>query len=215
MKITSVVLPAVLLLAGCAGPRTITNDVTSVGEWPSGRAPGSYAFERLPSQQGREAESEALEISARQALGKAGFRPAAVGETPDVLVQAGVRDTRYYAAGPWGDPMGWGGGWGYGWGPYRYGPWGYARWGGFYPYQYDTTRYERHVGLLIRDQASGKPLYEARAVSDGYLPAEGPVLSAMFEAAMMDFPRPALNPRRVVVDVVPAGAAPVAPAASR
>ena len=39
---------AALLLAGCAAMNTVTSEVVSYGDWPAGRAPGSYVFERLP-----------------------------------------------------------------------------------------------------------------------------------------------------------------------
>ncbi|MFN7724019.1 MAG: hypothetical protein ACK5QH_03020, partial [Rubrivivax sp.] len=45
------VLGAAALLAGCSTLRTVTSEVRSYGEWPAGRATGSYAFDRLPSQQ--------------------------------------------------------------------------------------------------------------------------------------------------------------------
>ena len=51
------------LLAGCAAMRSLSTEVSSYGEWPAGRQPGSYAFERLPSQQARATETELLELS--------------------------------------------------------------------------------------------------------------------------------------------------------
>lgn len=195
MKTTALVLSAVLL-AGCAGLRSVSSEVSSFGEWPAERKPGTYAFERLPSQQARPAESEALEASAAQALAKAGFKAAEQGQAPDVLVQVGAGDARV-AVNPWDEPLWWRGGFGF----HRYGPWMSPRWG--MGMQWDFPRYERQVGLLIRDRASGKPLYEARARSEGNAPAQGSVLTAMFEAALMDFPRLGINPRRVVVEVAP------------
>jgi hypothetical protein len=62
-----------------------------------------------------------------------------------------------------------------------------------------VPRYEREVAVLIRDRASGKPLFEARASSEGNSSPGARVLSAMFNAALMDFPRLGLNPRQVVV----------------
>jgi hypothetical protein len=67
--------------------------------------------------------------------------------------------------------------------------------------RYDFPRYERQVALLIRDRASGKPLFEARASSEGSSRLDDAVLAAMFQAAMMDFPRLGMNPRRVVVEL--------------
>ncbi len=198
-KITAFVslTAAAVLLSGCAAMRSVSSDVSSFGEWPAGRQPGTYAFERLPSQQARAAESDALEASVTQALAKAGFTPAAAGQAPDVLVQAGASDARVVVS-PWDDPLWWRGGFGY----HRYGPWMSPRWG--LGMRYEVPRYERQVGLLIRDRASGKPLYEARASSEGNTPAHGALLTAMFEAALMDFPRLGMNPRRVVVEMAPA-----------
>ena len=188
-----VVLVAALFLGGCAALRSVSSNVSSFGEWPAERKPGTYAFERLPSQQARPAETEALEASATQALAKAGFTPAAAGQLPDVLVQVGAGDARVIS--PWDDPLWWRGGFGY----HRYGPWMSPRWA--LSMRYDVPRYERQVGLLIRDRATGKPLYESRASSEGNTPAQGAVLTAMFQAALMDFPRLGMNPRRVVVEV--------------
>ena len=83
-----------VLLGGCAAVSTVSTDVSSFGEWPADRKPGTYAFERLPSQAARAAESAALEAAAMPALAKAGFTPAAAGATPDVLVQVGARTDR-------------------------------------------------------------------------------------------------------------------------
>jgi hypothetical protein len=193
----SSLLAGAALLSGCATLNTVSSSVASYGEWPAERKPGSYAFERLPSQQARAAESEALEASARSALEKAGFTPAADGQSPDVLVQVGARDARYVVS-PWDDPMWWRGSFGY----WRYGPWVSPRWG--VNMRYDSfPRYERQVALLIRDRATGKPLFETRATSEGNARSDASLLSAMFEASMMDFPRLGMNPRRVVVELPP------------
>jgi hypothetical protein len=181
-----------LALSGCAAMRSVSSDVSTFGDWPADRKPGSYAFERLPSQQARAAEADALEAAARPALAKAGFTPAEPGKEPDVLVQVGARATRY-DANPWADPIWWRGGFGY----WRYGPWMGPSWS--LSMRYDATRYEREVALLIRDRASGKPLFEARASNEGGTSAGPETLAAMFQAALMDFPKTGVNPRRVVV----------------
>jgi hypothetical protein len=181
-----------LLLAGCAAMRSVSSDVTTFGAWPADRQPGVYAFERLPSQEARAADAEALEALARPALAKAGFTPAAAGQEPDVLVQVGARTTRTDVY-PWADPLWWRGGFGY----WRRGPWLGPSWS--ISAHYDATRYEREVAILIRDRASGKPLFEARASNEGGTMAGADTLAAMFQAALMDFPRIGVNPRRVVV----------------
>lgn len=124
----------------------------------------------------------------------------AAGATPDVLVQVGSRVGR--ADGPWADPFWWRGGFGY----WRYNPWVGPRWG--YSLQVDlSARYDHEVAVLIRDRASGKPLFEARASHESVSTSAGATtLAAMFDAALADFPKLGLNPRRVTV------ALPAAPA---
>ena len=185
-----------LLLAGCAALDSLTVDVSSTGDWPAGRASGSYAFERLPSHQAQAELTAGLEAAARGALLRAGFRPAAESEAPDVLVQVGARD-RLLGVQVWEDPLWWRGGYG----PWRYGPWMSPYWGPSGWYQ--VPRYEREVAVLIRDRASGRPLFEARASSEGNGSPGARELAAMFDAALMDFPRLGLNPRRVVVPLPP------------
>lgn len=191
-------LPLVLAaaaLSGCAALSSVSSDVSSFGEWPSDRKPGTYAFERLPSQAQKAAESDALEALARPALAKAGFKPVEAGQQPDVLVQVGSR-VGYADAYPWADSLWWRGSFG----AYRHGPWLGPRWGVGLGMQFDARRYEREVAVLIRDRASGKPLYESRASRESSSTSTGnATLSAMFEAALLDFPKLGMNPRRVEV----------------
>jgi hypothetical protein len=191
-------LAGALTLSGCAALRSVSTEVSSFGEWPAERQAGTYAFERLPSQQAQAAETELLENAARPALEKAGFKPAAEGQMPDVLVQVGARDSRTISS-PWDDPIWWRGGFGY----WRHGPWLAPRWN--LSMRYDFPRYESQVALLLRDRASGKPLYETRASAETGSRAGVELYSALFQASLMDFPRLGMNPRRVVVEV---GAAP-------
>jgi hypothetical protein len=193
--------PAVLalgMLAGCASLNSLDVDVASYGTWPSGRAPGSFAFERLPSQQAQAERQGALETAARDALERAGFTHAADPANADVTVQLGARITRYDTS-PWDDPFWWR------WGP---SPWrhpgfhGYPGW--YHPHfgfgsSFSSPRYDREVALLVRDRRTGAPLYETRATSDGYSAGDTALLAAMFEAALKDFPTPAVSPRRVTI----------------
>jgi len=192
-------------LAACSGPYTLAVDVTSFGNWPSGRAPLSYAFERLPSQQEGEASQhqQELEENARAALERAGFQPAADPKTADILVSLGARlSATDYA--PWDDPLwwrwhgrlGWGGAWRYGgargWGPYPYG------WGGL-PLD---RRYDREVAVLMRDRATGEPLYEAHASHESLSIGDGGTVSALFAAALVDFPKAQPKSHRVTVQAM-------------
>lgn len=190
---TAALALAATVLTGCASLSSITSEVSSYGDWPAARAPGSYAFERLPSQQAAAAESDALEAAAAPALAKAGFRPAAVGEQPEVLVQVGARFQRTDDQ-LWDERLWWSLGYGgYGWSRrHLLAP----RWSLAYG---SPPRYDREVALLIRDAASGKPLFEARASNEGTLRNDPELQGAMFEAALADFPKLGLNPRRVTV----------------
>lgn len=176
----ALLIAAPLLLAGCAALKTISPEVRSFGSWPADRAPGSYSFERLPSQQdplSRAAEWEAL---AAPALAKAGLKPAPAGTPADVIVSLGVR-VGISDADPWADPL-----W-YRWHAPLYG-WRFGPPGRGHPL-FIERRYEREVGLLLRDRASGQPLYEARASHDGATRGDDGLIGALFEAALSDFPK--------------------------
>ena len=193
----AIVAAAAALATGCATVNTISSEVSSFGEWPAARAPGTYAFERLPSQEARADNQTVLENAARGAIESAGFKPATDPARADVLVQLGARTTQQYR-GPYEDPF-----WprwylGYGRGFY----WGLnAHWSA------PSSRYDREVAVLLRDRASGKTLYETRAVNTGYAGADMTLLTAMFDAAMKDFPKPAVSPRRVDI-TLPSATAP-------
>ena len=189
-------LAASIVIGGCAGMATLSSEVASYGEWPAGQAAGTYAFERLPSQQAREPQQDALEDAARPALEAAGFKPAPAGTEPQVLVQVGARVTRTDRS-PWDDPLWWRGSYGF----WRYGPWPGPSWR--MGMRLDSPRYDREVAVLLRDRASGKPIYEARASNDGYSIGNAQLLSAMFAAALKDFPAVGLSPRTVVVPLAP------------
>lgn len=188
---------AAATLAGCAGLHSLSCDVSSYGDWPAGRAPGHYAFDRLPSQQAQPAETAAVEAAARPALAKAGFEPVAAGQEPDVLVQVGTRMQRTDEP-LWTDPLWWHGGFGY----WRHSAYGGPDW--MLSASLDRRpRYDHEVAVLLRDRASGKPLFETRATNEGSTPIDAAGLAAMFQAALMDFPKLGLNPRTVIVPLVP------------
>ncbi len=196
MRATPLVLAAALL-SGCAALSSVSSDVSSYGEWPASRAPGTYAFERLPSQQALAAESDALEAAATPALAKAGFTPAAAGREPDVLVQVGSRYQRSEDS-RWDDRLWWSAGFGHWRRGYGLSP----RFG--FAYSSEPARYDREVAVLIRDRASGKPLFEARATNEGMRRGDPVIQAALFQAALADFPKLGINPRRVTVALPPA-----------
>lgn len=185
-------LPVAAALAGCASFNEITADVASFGEWPAGRAPGTFGFDRRPSQATQGQAQARLEEAARVALVKAGFRPAAEGVEPEFVVQVGARVSRSDRS-PWDDPLWWHGG---------FGRWRMSPWRGPYwtpAWRVESPRYEREVALLLRDRASGRPLYEARASSESVQAGFGAVLAPMFVAAMSGFPKAHATPHAVTV----------------
>lgn len=178
---------AAVALGGCAGFGGLSSTVTSYSQWPAGRAPGSYVFERLPSQQAR-SDAPILEAAAAPALQRRGFLPAASGQNADYSVQLGVRVT--------GSDPGLYGDWG-GFGRISSGYWGRGVGFGVGLGLPLTPVYEREASLIVRDRRSGQVIYETRAINDGASPSVQSLLPAMFEAALVDFPHGS-GPRRVV-----------------
>jgi Domain of unknown function (DUF4136) len=187
---------AALALGGCASLNTTMSvDLSTFGEWPQGRSAGSYAFERLPSQQSpaeAAARQQVLEGAAAAALAKAGFTPAQPGQTPVYLVQVAGQLNRTVGA-LWEDPLWWNGS--FGWRSGR--PWVGPYWG--VHMRLPPSSYERRAALLIRDRETGKPLFEAKVVDVNAAPSDAREIQGLFMAAMMDFPRTGINPRRVTV----------------
>ncbi len=193
-------------LAGCASLYNLDADVSSYSRWPAGRAPSTYAFERLPSQQTRPQQAQLLEDAARSGLERAGLAAVPEGSAPDVTVQLGARITETDRS-PFDDPF-WYGGRGFWHRPFIYGRYGWPfggpgwRRGGLWDPSLDFPTYEREVAVLVRDKRSGEPLYEARVETQGPTSGVAAILPAMFVAAMRDFPGgSADNPHRVIVQL--------------
>ncbi len=190
---------AAMLLGACSGPYMVSSEVASFGSWPAERPPGSYFFERLPSQQmGKPSEQQLkLEAAAAAALAKAGFKPAADARSADVLVSLGMTISAQDLA-PWDDPLWWR--WHGSYRHWRYGGWprstlmiqSASMW---------ERRYERNAALLLRDRQTAEPLYEARASNDGMSQGDEQLTAAMFEAALSDFPKVKPEPHRVAVQI--------------
>jgi Domain of unknown function (DUF4136) len=191
MRTVILCVAALALLGACATTRQLDNSVSTYSQWPAGRKPASYAFERLPSQQARAEEQQQLEDAARPALEAAGFTAAADESEADVNIQVSARvspDPRAL----YDDPFWWRAGFGTRWHRGFSTSWGL---------HYTVPSYEREVALLIRDRKSGQTLYEARASNAGNSGAGSALLAAMFEAALKDFPHTGVNPRRVTVEL--------------
>lgn len=204
LALASLGAAAVLSLTACASLNSVSADAQSFGSWPAARQAGTFAFERLPSQQRDAAGQATLEDAARGALLKAGFTEASDPKAADVLVSLGARITRTATA-PWDDPLWWR--WNGNYFQWRYGPaWRpyYNRWGFAYPMDpMMERRYDREVALLLRDRKSNEPLYEARASNDGLTEGDVRLLGALFEASMADFPQTRPEPHSASVALPP------------
>lgn len=183
-------------LGGCASMKEVRVDVRSFGAWPPGRAPGTYAFDRLPSQQSQAAVQDQLERAAVPALEAAGFKPVDR-QLAQVWVQVSMQviQTREEV---W-PSMGWSMRQGYG--DWRQG------WDTGLGLDFRPAYYEQRVGLLVRDRQSGEVLHEAQGVVGGTRVNEAN-WRPMFEALLKDFPGPAVSPRTVVVPREGAASAP-------
>lgn len=198
MRHTLSLLIAAAALAGCAGLNTLTSDVSTYSQWPADRQPGSYAFERLPSQRSSPEQQQRIEDSARAAIEGAGFTPAADAATSEFVVLLGARVSAYDRYYYYDDPFWWRGSLYYS----RFGrPYIGHGFGLGLGFGFPTPTYEREVAVLIRDRKSGTPLYEARATNDGASSSILSLLPAMYEAAMKDFPHGGPNPRRVTTPI--------------
>ena len=199
---------AVVSVAGLAGCATIANwrvDVHSYGSWPADRKPGTFAFDRLPSQQALGDRQARLESAALPSLQAAGFKQTDRADA-QVLVQLTAQAVQTRAEGYPGNV-------------YLRSDWWWGRHGGYWGpslgLSFSPALYEHRVGLLMRDRASGDVLHEASGViaTYGVVESQWPIL---FEAALKDFPGPAISPRVVVVPSGPrpaaAASAPAAPA---
>jgi hypothetical protein len=60
-------------------------------------------------------------------------------------------------------------------------------------------RFEREVGVLLRDRASGQPVWEARASHDGATRGDDALIGALFQAALTGFPKAQPEPRQVSI----------------
>jgi hypothetical protein len=198
----------VLGLTGCAATSVISQ-VRSFGPWPEGRQPGSYVFERLPSQQLQSDDQDRLEAAAQPALQARGFKRIEAAEQADqaafsVQLDANVRvepRTRYdpslrpYFVHPvHGAPAFWGpavGGW-----------WGSGGAGLNLSLALEPPWVTLEVRLLIRDKRDGRVLYETHAAHERVGSVDESVLPFVFEAALDGFPQPPVG-RRVVTVPLP------------
>ena len=182
---------AAIALTGCATVSTVESDVQSFATTPSPVQAGTFRFERLPSQDQDAAQAASLEGMAQAALVKAGFTRVDAGARYSVQIGAGTAET--VSAFP--DPF---------FGRSAWAPFGRPRmWPGRHffgsPWLFDRESYVTRVRVEIREQSSGKLVYESTATNEESWFNPTRVLPALFEAALADFPTPPKGVRKVVV----------------
>ncbi len=191
------------VLGGCANMNSVSADVSSYGQWPAGRAPSRYVFEPLPSQQANATFQSRVEEAARPALARKGFVAVDKPEQADLLVQVAAQartvQSPYYND-PWGrrydgrffGGLGFGGLWG-------------GRGGGVgFGMSFEPPLTQMQVDVLIRDKRSSQTLYETHAVHQRAGGIIESLMAPLFDAALQDFPAPAISPRVVTVPIDPA-----------
>lgn len=199
----------VAMLSGCAAT-SITSQVQSYGQWPQGRAPGTFVFDVLPSQRGGQADPvsmEALQAAALPVLQANGFTlvPPDQADRADLLVQLVARSkleprTRYGGFGgfyghPFGHPYG------HPFHPYGF-PQGRIGWGGpvfLWSPAMEPPWATLRVEVIVRDRRSSQVLYETHASHDRLGSVDPSVLPYLFEAALRGFPDTPPGPRMVDV----------------
>lgn len=189
------ILCAVLLLAGCAGPRLVESDVNSYSSLKQLPTPPTYRIDRLPSQQ-QDMAWAPIEAQAVQALGQLGLQRDDA--HPSLLVQLGAdarrtlpSDWPYYNDGPLHGHFGWRMGWhrgGMGMGWMFDGP---------------PLLYHRQVSVVLRDAATRQVVYESSATYEDVWTSDPMIYGVLFSQALSGFPQPPSGARKVRTEVMP------------
>lgn len=207
---------ALLILGGCATPTTIKPQVVTHSRWDATRQPGTFAFERLPSQDGDLTAHAQLEAAALPALLRLGFTPA-VGD-PDFVVQLQVQVRTERDAWSRHDPF-WNPYWGWysgrpGLSPGLWGPTWRAGGGHWAPLPPPPPLVRMQANVLIRERRSGQALYESLARYDRVGSGDARLWPALFDAALRRFPQATGEPVEVEVPRLPLTPPPAAPSAA-
>ena len=208
---------AALLGACTTVPGSLSAEAASAGRWPADRAPGRYAFDRLPSlQTGAPVATPAgtavpaplypdaaqrqgdVERLAAAALARAGFTAVTDPAQAEVLVQVGLRvldgSQRRLEDAEWERRVQWRLFFGTGW---TRGPWSSGVGWSFGLPASSAREDDVEVMLLLRDRTDATLVHELRARKTGRSPT-APLVEALFDAALKDFPKPSA-PREVTV----------------
>jgi hypothetical protein len=192
-----IALIAVVALAGCASK--FRSDVSS---WHRLPPPSGETFVVVPKDQQKKGSLEFAQYAGLVAnqLQQVGYRPAARGAQPDLLVRLdyGMGDARekVRTTGGTGFYGGYYGHYSPYWGPW--GPYGYQD----YPDVRSYTVYSRMLALEIASTANPEQnLYETRVISDGRSNRLEEVIPLMIDALFKEFPGPSGITREVTIDL--------------
>lgn len=199
--VAALLASAALLLSGCA---TVAPNVeTEVRSFAAATAqpvqPGTFRFDRAPSQEQNAEQAQRLETMALAALQSKGFTRNDAAARYSVQIGASTSNAVLVYPDPFfGRPFGY--------------PFGRPRLWLHRPFYasslMDRESFITQVRLEIRDIGTGKLVYESTATNEEawYNPAR--VLPALFTAALADFPLPPQGVRKVIVQPPPAPANP-------
>jgi hypothetical protein len=202
-----IVLLSCGLLFGCSTVRMVDSQVAAFSKIDALPAAASWRFERLPSQQNL-TDSQAtrqlkLEALATEQLAKIGFKPLPEreGAAAQYSVQVSSRIQRL-DRGPFDESFGVWGGFGHGLigRDYHVSATGRLIYVPIFPPS-QPPWYVREVGLILRDTADHRVVYETKAQHEGRWADDEAVLPAMFAAALQGFPKPAEGKRMVNIEI--------------
>jgi hypothetical protein len=191
---SAIILIASLFLAACSGMRVVDSDVTAFSAWTSAPpVPGTrYTFERLPSQQSANVQQDRIEALATTSLSKAGMALSPLDARYSVQVLLVTDRVQRYP-----EP-------GFGFG----GPGIFASGGSrgssiglSFPIGFSQPYYKRTVGVVMRELASQKVVFETRAMHDGPWGDTFAVLPAMLDSALLGFPQPPAGTRKINAEI--------------
>ena len=188
-------------LGACASTRVIDSEVRSFAGSLAPSTPATYRFDRLPSQQNSDANTQAtqerLEALASDALADVGLTQS--DSNPQYLAQisAAVEQVARTPVRPPFAPIGLGGFWGFHHPPVGFG----MNWAMEPPWH----RYV--VQIVLRESSSRQVVFESAAQHIGPWSDAANILPAVLRAALRDYPNPAPQGATVRVEVGPQGLA--------
>ncbi len=199
---STLLLALAALAAGCSGPgvRTAEIDVTAFATWGIAGLPvagSTYRFERLPSQQAANPQSQQVEDIARDVLARKGLQLASGSAPPRYSVQVSTSVQQLAGRGgyPYVPTIGLSGG---------SGGFSGAGIGLSFPIGGSASPEVRtELVVLVRNLQTNSVVYEARAYSQDAYPGDPRALAAMADSALRDFPVPPVGVRRYRVQIAP------------